>query len=293
MSRPKLGAFPKCFLRDLCSGKMSIYEWIDMASTLPIEGLEFYSGFLPDDPRELDLIRDALRKKHLEMPMLCCSPDFTDPNEDVRMQWVEQEKKWIRLTAFFGGRTCRVLSGQKRPDVSRENGVKWVVQCIEKCIDYAQQNGIILAMENHYKDDFWKYPEFAQKLDVFSDIINRIESEWVGVNFDPSNAILAGDDPIEVLKAVKNRVVSMHASDRYLKSGTLEELKQSDGTIGYSPNLMHGIIGRGLNNYDMIFEILKSVEFSGWISIEDGINGLNEIKESADFLNNKICQYFT
>ena len=55
-------------------------------------------------------------------------------------------------------------------------------------------------------------------------------------------------------EAVADRVVSMHASDRYLAEGaTLEELRQADGTLGYSPNLRHGVTGKGLNDYDAIF----------------------------------------
>jgi sugar phosphate isomerase/epimerase len=76
----------------------------------------------------------------------------------------------------------------------------------------------------------------------------------------------------------------MHASDRYLKSGTLDDLRQSDGTLGYSPNLCHGVIGQGLIPYDRIFAILREVRFDGWISIEDGMNGLGEIAESARVL---------
>ena len=271
---------------------MSVFEWISIASTLPVEGLEFYEDFLPNDKQKLEQIREILQKKKMKMPMLCCSPDFTDPDEEMRRFWVEQEKKWIDLTVFFGGKTCRILSGQKRPEVDKKQGIDWVVQCIKTCLNYAEEKRVILAMENHYKDPYWKYPEFAQKLDVFLQIISQIQSKWFGVNYDPSNAILAGDDPIMVMNAVKDRIVSMHASDRHLKSGSLEDLKQADGTLGYSPNLVHGVIGKGLNNYDAIFNILRSIRFDGWISIEDGMNGVDELRESADFLNNKIRQYF-
>ena len=73
-------------------------------------------------------------------------------------------------------------------------------------------------MENHYKDNYWKYPEFAQKMDVFVEIVDQIDSPWFGVNYDPSNTILAGEDPLVLLDRVKDRVVTMHASDRYLKA---------------------------------------------------------------------------
>ena len=85
----------------------------------------------------------------------------------------------------------------------------------------------------------------------------------------------------------------MHASDRYLVEGTtLEALRQSDGTLGYSPNLRHGVIGRGLNDYDKIFSILASVGYNGWVSIEDGMNGMDEMQASAEFLKKMREKYF-
>ena len=54
------------------------------------------------------------------------------------------------------------------PEVRREQGLEWVVACIDAMLPVARENDIILGLENHYKDGFWKYPEFAQKKDVFS-----------------------------------------------------------------------------------------------------------------------------
>ena len=148
-------------------------------------------------------------------------------------------------------------------------------------------------MENHYKDSYWRYPEFAQKMDIFTAIIEQIDSPWFGINYDPSNTLLAGEDPLEMLERVKHRVVSMHASDRYLSSGTLEDLRREEDVVGYASRLSHGVIGKGLNDYDKIFSILNSVEFSSWISIEDGMNGMEDLRESVQFLKQKIDLHFT
>jgi hypothetical protein len=66
------------------------------------------------------------------------------------------------------------------------------------------------------------------------------------------------------------RVVTMHAGDRYLRGGTMEDLRKLDchPMLGYASILQHG------------------VNFRGWISIEDGpdpATGLNDICESAIF----------
>ena len=197
------------------------------------------------------------------------------------------------MSSELGAKYCRVLSGQRRKEITREEGLGYVVASIEACLPIAEELGITLIIENHYKDDFWTEPEFAQMMDVFVELVGRIDSPWFGVNFDPSNAIAAGEEPLDLLEAVKHRVVTMHASDRYLANGTIEDLRrQEGGTAGYVSFFKHGVIGKGLNDYDAIFSTLKGVGFDGWISIEDGVDGMEQMYESAEFLKRKIAQHW-
>jgi sugar phosphate isomerase/epimerase len=291
--KPRLAAFPKCYMDELCvHGTMTVFDWIELAATLGVEGLEFYSGFLREDETFLRQVKAALERHNLAMPMLCCSPDFTEPDPLLLQKEIDREKQMIAITAFLGGDFCRVLSGQRRPELKREDGVAQVVRVITSLLPFAEAHGVVLTMENHYKDNYWQYPEFAQKMDVFVEIVDQINSPWFGVNFDPSNTILAGEDPLVLLERVKHRVVSMHASDRYLKHGTLADLRKEESSVGYASRLSHGVIGRGMNDYDKIFATLASVGFDSWISIEDGVDGMDELRESVHFLRAKIDQHF-
>lgn len=291
-----IAAFPKCYMDDLCvDHSMTIFEWIAMASTLGVDGLELYPGFLEsvEDRAYLGLVKETMDRAGLRMPMLCASPDFTQRDPAARAAEVEKVRSWIDLVAFFEApapRTCRVLSGQRRPEIGIDEGVEMVVGCIDALIPYAAERGVLLAIENHYKDGYWTYPEFAQQLPVFMRIVEAIDSPHFGVNYDPSNAVLAGDDPLVVLDAVKDRVVSMHASDRGLAPGhTLDELRAQENSLGYAAILHHGEIGTGMNDYPAIFRVLDAAGFSGWISIEDGMNGLEEIGRSAAFLRRTLA----
>jgi sugar phosphate isomerase/epimerase len=291
---PKLAAFPKGFIKPLVSGKMSIYEWIKLADGLRIDGLEFYNNFADvKDPANWPKIRKAVEDTGMVIPMMCASPDFTIPDAALRKKEVEHEIKAIEMSAALGAKYCRVLSGQRRKDITREEGMGYVVESINACIPVAEKLGITLIIENHYKDDFWTEPEFAQMMDVFVDLVSRIDSPSFGVNFDPSNAIAAGEEPLELLEKVKHRVLTMHASDRYLASGTIEDLRKAEGgSAGYVSFFKHGVIGKGLNDYDAIFKTLKDVGFDSWISIEDGVDGMEQMHQSADFLREKIKKYW-
>jgi sugar phosphate isomerase/epimerase len=294
----KLSAFPKCYIDPIAGSRtMSVFDWIEMARALDADGLEMYDGFLTGlDPGYLDRVGEAIEAAGFAMPMFCCSPDFTHPDPDARRRAVDREVEMIHVARRLGGPNvvCRVLSGQRYPGVDRRQGLEWVVACIEQVLPAARANHVILGLENHYKDGFWTYPEFAQKQDVFLELLAAIpERAQFGVQYDPSNALVAGDDPIALLEAVADRVVSMHASDRFLAPGTtLAELRQGDGTLGYSPNLRHGVTGQGLNDYDAIFRILAKHQYRGWVSIEDGMNGMDEMARSLAFLRGMSAKYF-
>ena len=291
---PKLAAFPKGFIKQLVSGQMSIFEWIKLADELRVDGLEFYNNFADvKDSKNWSTVRKAVEETGMVIPMMCASPDFTIPDPLLRKQEVEKEIYAIEMCAALGAKYCRVLSGQRRKDITREEGMNYVVDSINACIPTAEKLGITLIIENHYKDDFWTEPEFAQMMDVFVDLVSRINSKSFGVNYDPSNVIAAGEEPLELLEKVKHRVVTMHASDRYLANGTIEDLRKAEGgSAGYVSFFKHGVIGKGLNDYDAIFKTLKDVGFDGWISIEDGVDGMDQMHESADFLREKIKKYW-
>jgi sugar phosphate isomerase/epimerase len=291
---PKLAAFPKGFIKQLVSGQMSIFEWIKLADELRVDGLEFYNNFADvKDSKNWSTVRKAVEETGMVIPMMCASPDFTIPDPILRKQEVEKEIYAIEMSAALGAKYCRVLSGQRRKDITREEGMNYVVDSINACIPTAEKLGITLIIENHYKDDFWTEPEFAQMMDVFVDLVSRIDSKYFGVNYDPSNVIAAGEEPLELLEKIKHRVVTMHASDRYLANGTIEDLRKAEGgSAGYVSFFKHGVIGKGLNDYDAIFKTLKDVGFDSWISIEDGVDGMDQMHESADFLREKIKKYW-
>ena len=246
----KISAFPKCYLDTIAGTReMTVFQWIEMAKTLDADGLEMYDGFFTSlDNDYIDKVANAIHDAGFAMPMLCCSPDFTHPDANVRKQMIDTHIKKIEVTRRLGGKgaVCRVLSGQRFPEVSRAQGLAWAADCIKALLPVARENGIILGLENHYKDGFWKYPEFAQKMDVFLDLVNSIE----------------------------------------------DLRKEEGGSQGYAKRLRHGEIGKGLNDYDAIFTELKSKGFDGWISIEDGVDGMEQLARSVEFLKSKIAQHW-
>jgi len=294
-ARPRLAAFPKAHLRGLCvDGTIRLAEWIDEAAALGVDGVEWYAGFLEmADRRAWPRLRAMVEARGMTIPMFCCSPDFTHPDPRFRAEQVGRQCGWIATAHALGARFCRVLSGQRRPELTESRGLDLAAECIRACLPHARSLGVTLVLENHYKDDFWEYPEFAQRIDAFCGLVDRLPDEGFGVNYDPSNASLAGDDPLELLDRVVHRVATMHASDRALVEGTLADLRAEEaGSVGYARRLRHGEVGRGLNDYDAILTRLRAAGFAGWISIEDGVSGMDELARSVAFVRGKIAAHW-
>ena len=294
MNTPRISVFPKCYFDALVRGEMSYLDWIRDAATLGGDGIEHYDGFFRSfAPADVDPVVEKLAETGQISSMLCFSPDFTHADPDERARQVARQQDAIDLTVRLGTTFCRTLSGQNFPGLSRANGIDRTVDGLLRSIEYADRRGVTLCLENHYKDGTWRYPEFAQPEEIYLEILERVDSPRLGVQYDPSNAIVGGYDPIRFLDRVLPRVVTMHASDRWLVPGaTLDELRQSDGTIGYSDKLRHGEVGKGMIDYDAIFTRLARAGFSGWISVEDGMNGLDELRRSVEFLRRKSAEHY-
>ncbi|MES4792067.1 MAG: hypothetical protein C4321_02950, partial [Chloroflexota bacterium] len=128
---------------------------------------------------------------------------------------------------------------------------------------------------NHYQDRRWSRPDFAFHADVFLEIFRGIKDSPVGVNFDCSNQLMAGEDTLAVLNEVKEKVWHVHASDRF------------------PGEYRHSVVGEGAVDFDPIFRVLAETGFSGYISLEDGNpEGDAGTVRGLDFLRRKIREHW-
>ena len=223
---PRISLFPKCYFDDFTEGRRSYVDWIRDAATLGGEGIEHYDGFFRSlAPADVDPIARAMEETGQITSMICFSPDFTHPDADERRRQVDRQKAAIDLTVRLGARHCRTLSGQRYPGMSRQEGIERTIEGIRRSLDYAGERDVVLCMENHYKDGTWRYPSSRSRR-TFS---WRSSSDRLAATSASSTIRRmpwsAASIRSRFLEKVKHRVVTMHASDRYLAPGaTLDDL---------------------------------------------------------------------
>jgi len=257
-------------------GRPTLEEIIEQAYVFGLRYIEIYRGFLKSrDPEYLRHIREHLDRNELGVSQITCAPDFTHFEPAVRQSEYDDMVRWVETAQTLGAVGVRVTAGCVHEGVARQDAVRWAVENLSRLGDYAEQRGIRLGFENHYRDKRWTNNDFCFHTAEFLEVFEGLLDTPVGVNFDASNQLMTGDDPLRVLEVVKHKVWHMHASDRRPGEYT------------------HTAIGEGAVDFDAIFGCLAGIGYSGFISLEDGqTEGDAGTLRSLGFVRRKIIEHW-
>jgi sugar phosphate isomerase/epimerase len=251
---------------------LSVQDWLRSAPGFGLSAVEIYHRFL--DLGDLD-VAQLLADLGVRVSMVTCSPDFTNPDEWVRQQATAEMMARVESAVELGAPQVRVTAGMRHPGVGEAQGMGWAVESLARLSDYAAARGVTLALENHYQDRYWDQPDFACRGETFLRLMDDLRGTPIMVNFDASNPLMVGEDPVALLGEVVDRVVSVHASDR--PRGRYQ----------------HSVIGEGMVDYEGLFGVLASHRFSGWVSVEDGQDQGDEgFRRSLAFVRSLIDRHW-
>jgi L-ribulose-5-phosphate 3-epimerase len=260
-SRVKLGISSYSYWH-FRTAKVPIETVIDKAAALGVEGVDILHrqmdleerGPLTAQTRSYcqKLKRHAFRSG-IDLICLSIHQDFVDPDPGVRKKNVEHTLKCIELAYQLGVPCIRLNSGRWNtiasfddlmkargeepvlPGHTEDEGFKWCIDCIEECLEKAAECGVILALENHW--GLTRTPEGLLR------ILNAVKSPWLGGLMDTGNFL---EDPYDKLKMIAPKTIFVQAKTYF------------GGGEWYTLDL----------DYNRIAEILRDVNYTGYISLE-------------------------
>jgi sugar phosphate isomerase/epimerase len=258
----KLSCIPICFFDDLINTRtMSLGNWVQMARKLDLDGIEMYKPYLGEDQRDRDSmfrISDMIHSAGIEVSMFTSYADFSQP-EPVEIERQMASIRWdVDAAVIFRTKIVRLTAGRWSVGQGIKDTLRLVAKGLKVSLDYAEDKGIMLALEDH--------PEVGTRIADFMRILELVDDERLKVNLDTSNPMESNDDPVELAKLVKSRIVHVHLSDR-------------------SADLQHQAAGEGVVDFVSILHILKEAGYDGWLSLEaGGRKGQDAIRQSLDFI---------
>src|SRR6516225_7181167 len=141
---PALTWFPVRLINPITSGELPLESWLAQASRFGFRHVELHHGFVPDEATTGTACR-ALDRLGLQVSMLTCAPDFTNPDPLARREQMTEMQRKIETARRLGAPAIRVTTGMQRPEVSTPDGVAWSSACFADLSDYAQPRGITLC----------------------------------------------------------------------------------------------------------------------------------------------------
>ncbi len=252
----KLSVLPVSLFSDITSEKMSIAEWAAYAQSLGTDGFDISSMFFKNHTTTyIQSIQEELKQRGvtIQPTMVCCYPDFTNPDPVERQRQIDFFNRDVALASLFGFKYIRTTAGMAHEGLTPEQGAENAAECFRIVNETAARYGVTLCLENHAKPGAWPRVDFTFDPECFFAIYEKVKDlEHVGLNFDTANAVACGANLTELLEKVIDKVVTIHMNDT--------------STVG---TLTSVLVGTGLVNFDEVFEVLRKHNWDGWICIEE------------------------
>lgn len=234
--------------------KVAIEEVIEKAAELGVEGVDILHRQMESEDRAyLQKLKRRAFVNGIDLISLSIHQDFVSEDPAERQKAIDHTLHCIDLAYQMGIPCIRLNSGRwntiesfdelmaKRgeepvlPGFKEDDGFKWCIDSIQKCIPRAAENGVLLALENHW--GLTRTPEGLLR------IVNTVDSPWLGVLMDTGNFL---ENPYPKLEMIAPKTVFVQAKTYY------------GGGEWYTLDL----------DYERIARILKAVNYRGYVAIE-------------------------
>jgi sugar phosphate isomerase/epimerase len=252
-AKPKLGISTYSYWH-FREPKVPVQAVIEKAAALGVSGVDILHRQMDSEERGyLQKLKRTAFVNGVDLICLSIHQDFVDPSAEERQKNIEHTIKCIELAYQMGIPSIRLNSGRwntiksfdelmaKRgiepvlEGVTEDEGFKWCIDSIEKCLPKAEECGVILALENHW--GLTRTPEGLLR------ILNAIDSPWLGGLMDTGNFL---EDPYPKLEMIAPKTVFVQAKT------------YPGGGEWYTLDL----------DYKRVAEILRKVNYRGYISLE-------------------------
>ncbi len=208
------------------------FEWaVEKAASLGYEFVEpmvhwgrellseagyFHSVSMLDDPYRIKRACDraGIRLSGLSTHTPLCKPEIS----------TEYLKQAVRFAAECGAPVVNTDEGPKPAWTTVEEDHVLMRYVLREAAALAESRGILIGIEPHQ--------QYSKTPDGLDRIWGLVESPSIGINFDTGNSYLSGEDPIDWLNRVLDRLVHLHAKDISMEQSHTERGRVTGTPVG-------------------------------------------------------------
>jgi len=243
------------------------YEYVEpmvhLGRELLSEAGYFHSVSMLDDPLRVARACEAagVKLSGLSAHTPLCKPEIS----------TEYLKQAIRFAAECGAPVVNTDEGPKPAWTTVEEDHVLMRYVLTEAAAAAEPRNILIGIEPHQQ--YSKTPAGLER------ICDLVDSPAIGVNFDTGNSYLSGQDPVEWLRSVGERLVHLHAKDISVQQSSAERGKVTGTPVGCA-------CGEGVVNWAAVVEVCRALPQDIVFSVECGT--IDQAKTSIEHLRKII-----
>ena len=138
------------------------------------------------------------------------SPVKKEKGEELRPKLDHEEVLWraIETAKYFNVPRFRVFTFWRVAEEERVRLLPEIQQVLHRAVKIAERNGLSIVVENEHTTNVASGAEMAE-------FIRRFDSPYIGVLWDPGNAVVAGDESFRegYTKIPRGRIYHLHLKD--------------------------------------------------------------------------------
>lgn len=244
---------------------LPLKRFVSKAAEFGYDGIELMAKRPHASPLDLDEkarndLKEFIRSKNLEIACIAAYNDFADPSPYHREVELLYLRETIHLAHDLGAEIVRIFaSGMKNmhSGASYTQQWNWVKEHIREAVKYAEDQGVILALQNHS-------PIMQSYKNVLA-MVKEVDSENLKVTLDAPLLYISGESLPEAVRETGKLMVHSHTSDYIRRPGALE---YSSGGFRRVETLETPPLGEGEIDYQTFVKLLREIDYQGFLSYE-------------------------
>lgn len=230
--------------------QMTLEDFIDFAVGLEVDGVSVESCFIPqrEDAGYMQSIGERLDELGLDRVYAWGHPDGLErgQNDDEYKEMI----KSFEAAQNMGAKVMRVVgSSLMFRHEPHQPQIDALVAQFDEAVKIAADYDIKMAMENHI--DFTG--------DEMVQLLERVDSPYLGINFDTGNFLRLLDDPIKAMEKLAPYTLATHCKDLRVQEGVAP-----DEWYFFSATA----VGDGYVDNMKLAQMLKDVDYQGFLAME-------------------------
>lgn len=223
----KIGCAAYSYREYLKDGRMRYEDFIEEAYNIRLDGVELTLYWLPSkDPSYFGKLKRLSLFRGLPISGAGISTNFCNPDASERKQAIESVEEGLDLARELGAPCLRVFGGYVPEGYTEKEATEWTIQSLKSCVGYAEERGVVIAMENH--------GGITAKADNVLNIIKGVDSPWFRLNLDLGN--FREDTYDEIAKTVPYAVhthAKVSVGDTELDYRRVKKILEDGGYNGF------------------------------------------------------------